>query len=331
MSVLVLAGIIYKFAFNDDKAEKFEGLDVFMAGTEISALYDDGEKLWVGTSEGIFFINRDNGDLIKKIDADIQMIYSAMIIKSSDGLIFAGHDKGISVFDQEGKLLYQFSSPDIPSGRANCLFQDADIIWAGCQNGAVSFVKKDGKWSVEKVLNKENGLSENNIQVINKIGDELWFGTYLGNDRGGISILKDRDWSYITVDDGLPHRYINAIEKIDDANVLIGTGHLSAGGLCLARHINGKWSIDESWDQDDGIPGMKIRTLFTDSSGKLWITTEADGLIILNSVNDLENRPLKGFILTQDNGLVDNEVKCICESDECYWLGGKYGLTRYAK
>ena len=52
---------------------------------------------------------------------------------------------------------------------------------------------------------------------------------------------------------------------------------------------------------------MKVRALFNDSDGRLWITTETDGLIILDSPEALANRPLEGTLIRKENGLSDDE------------------------
>ena len=103
------------------------------------------------------------------------------------------------------------------------------------------------------------------------------------------------------------------------------------GGLSIAEKTDDSWKITGNLDQEDGIPGMKVRDLFLDSSGRLFITTEAEGIIVLDSPEELDRTPLEGLVITQENGLADDEVKCIIECDRCYYLGCKYGLTRWDK
>ena len=329
--LLTASGIAYQFITRKPAAEKDEALSVLMAGTEISALYDDGEKVWAGTGEGVFIIDRDTGETMKKLEPDIHMIFSAMITKTEDGLVWVGHEDGLSAFDRGYNEVYRICSPEIPEGRVNTLLADDDGLWAGSQNGAAHLSSKDGAWVVDKIITKETGLSEDVVQVIRRVGDELWFGSYLARDKGGISILSDAGWSYLSVEDGIPHSYINAILPLSDTKVLIGSGQMIYGGLSIAEKTAGKWTITANRDQNDGIPGMKVRDLFMDSSGRLFITTEAEGIIILKSPDELDTTPLEGPILTQENGLSDNEVKCIIECDKCYFFGCKYGLTRWEK
>ena len=329
--LLTSAGIAYQIITRKSAAPRDEALTVLMPGIEISALYDDGEKVWAGTGEGLFILDRNTGETIEKLDPDIHMIFSAMITKTDDGLVWAGHEDGLSAFDKEYHEVYRMSFPEIPKGRVNALLADNGGLWAGTQNGAAHLSNRTGSWAVDEILTKESGLAEDVVQVITRVGEELWFGSYLARGKGGISILSDTGWTYLNVDDGLPHSYINAILPLSDKKVLIGSGQMIYGGLSIAEKTNGKWTITVNRDQNDGIPGMKVRDLCLDSSGKLFITTEAEGIIVLNVPDDLDKTPLEGSIMCQENGLADNEVKCIIECDKCYFFGCKYGLTRWDK
>ncbi|MBR4718767.1 MAG: hypothetical protein IKP31_00835 [Lachnospiraceae bacterium] len=330
-SLLTAAGITYQMITKEAVTPKDEALTVLLPGIEISALYDDGGRLWAGTGEGVFILDRDTGDTVKKLDPDIHMIFSAMITKTDDGLVWVGHEDGLSAFDDVFDEVYRITSPEIPKGRVNTLLADDGGLWVGTQNGAAHLSVKDGSWAVDEILTKESGLSEDVVQVIKRVGDELWFGSYLAGDKGGISIRSDEGFTYLNVDDGIPHSYINAILPLSDDKVLIGSGQMIYGGLSIAEKMDGKWKITINRDQNDGIPGMKVRDLFLDSSGRLFITTEAEGIIILDDPDGLNKTPLEGLVLSQENGLADNEVKCITECDKCYFLGCKYGLTRWEK
>lgn len=76
-----------------------------------------------------------------------------------------------------------------------------------------------------------------------------------------------------------------------------------------------------------GFREKKVRQLFLDEDGYLWITTEYDGVLILNYAEDGLQSELQGLYLKEENGLSDNEIKCLIKVKDSYWLGGKYGLT----
>ncbi|MCR5032706.1 MAG: hypothetical protein K6A92_07580 [Lachnospiraceae bacterium] len=331
---LILIGLLYRNSRKEPEAVVMENLQVFLPGQEISALMDDGEKLWVGTPDGIYLLDRDTGETMKQLDSDIEMIYAAAFARTPDGTVWAGHDQGLCAFDREGTEQFRLTAPLIPGGRVNALYVSKEGLWAGMQEGAVLLAQDGENWAVQETLTGNNGLCEDVVQVIEPVGEELWFGSYLAEGEGGISIRKKDGWSYLSTKDGIQHRYINAILPLSEEEVLIGSGHMVYGGLCLAGKQDDGWTITDTWDQENGIPGMKVRYLFLDRQKRLWITTESDGVMILDGMENLfsmENGQLQGTCIRQENGLADNEVKCMAETDSCIWLGGKYGLTRYGK
>ena len=160
-------------------------------------------------------------------------------------------------------------------------------------------------------------------------GDALWFGSYLANQPGGISILREengkKNWQYLTAEEGLAHPYINAILVLEE-KVLVASGQLTAGGLNVLREFPEGYAVEDTFGVEDGIPGEKVRWLYQDSEGHLWITTESDGLILCK--DDVLEHPLKGICLTWKEGLSDNEIKKIAESEQYFFLAGRYGLVQ---
>ncbi len=110
--------------------------------------------------------------------------------------------------------------------------------------------------------------------------------------------------------------------------MLAASGQLSAGGLCVLEQKEEMWIVSDLFSVEDGIPGEKVRWLFVDRDDHLWITTESNGLLLCPDTQAIASHPLNGIVLTEDNGLSDNEIKCIAETETVYWLGGRYGLTR---
>lgn len=254
------------------------------------------------------------------------------IRQTADGTIWAGHNNGLTAFSACGEKLCSFSEPDIPGGRINSLLPDGEGLWVGTQEGAAYLEPKENQWQATEVLNSSNGLASDWVNVFAKNKNELWFGSYLSNQKGGLSICSvEGNWQYLSVDEGLPHRYINAILMLSPKEVLVGVGHLDRGGLALLCKADNDWHITQTWSPTDGIPGYKVRWLFLDSVGRVWITTEEHGILLCPSVSALNESPIEGQIITKKHGLSDNEVKTIIETDSCFWLGGCYGLTRIEK
>ena len=309
------------------ESEPLEGFDVFCSGEEISALYPAEDGLWIGGRDGVKRLDFLTGEVLDYVAEDLQLIYAAEICKAADGSTWVGHNAGVTVFTADGSR-EDFSAPILAGGRVNSILCLDDQVWIGAMEGASLLELQDGTWTVTAKYTKENGLLADPVNVISSQEDQLWFGSYLDNRPGGISILTASGWQYLTVQDGLAHPYINAILPLED-KVLAACGQLTAGGLNQIEFGTDGVKVTDTFNTQDGIPGEKVRWLYLDDSGYLWITTESDGLLLTKGTE--LTHPINGMVLTWEQGLSDNEIKGIVETDDYYFLAGRYGLTRIEK
>lgn len=312
---------------------KLEGINVYLDDYEISALVVEGDIAYVGGKDGIFIINIESGEIIETLSRDLSLVYTASMIISSDNMLWVGHDSGLSVMSNETWIHYQ--TPDIPKGRCNKILEVNDTVYAGFQEGLVIFQRNSqGVYDIDQILTKEEGLAENNVNAIYMdFLKQLWLGSYLSNQVGGLSILNNNEFSYVSTDEGLTHKYvtdINGFEFEDELYTIVGCGHLTSGGLNLFKLEWQGNKLISTFDIDDGIPGEKVRSLYVSDMDDIWITTESDGLMI-TSKEALVNNQLEGIYLDKVSGLSDNEIKIVSENDSYYVLGGRFGITTIEK
>lgn len=307
-----------------DKAEPLSGFQVFCGGEEISALFWTGDCLWVGGRDGVKRLDIQTGEVLGYVAEDLELIYAAKIARASDGSIWVGHNGGVTVFPAGGGRK-DFGESDLAGGRVNTILCLEDQVWVGDMEGASLFELRDGTWRAVEKHTKENGLLAAPVNVIACQEGALWFGSYLDNRPGGISIFTASGWQYLTSEDGLAHPYINCLLPLED-QMLAACGHLTAGGLNQIEEGKDGFRVMDTFDMRDGIPGAKVRWLYLDSSGYLWITTESDGILLARGT-ELAH-PIEGVTLTWEQGLSDNEIKGIVEAGDYYFLAGRYGITR---
>ncbi len=326
LTAIIWIGSRWSAEEKDTVQERYEFL-ILEKDTEISALYTDGNWVYVGTDRGIHIYDARSKELMKTIE-NIRMIYTAGIIGDGAGGIWVGHEEGLLHLDaslgQES-----FAYPQIPKGRVNTVAEKDGCIYCGTYNGAAKLEKKAGKWEVTELFTQESGLLCDSVNVILPVKSGILFCSYL-DTNGGITFLEDSgEISCLNVDSGIVHPYITSAVEDVDGTVWVGSGYMRDGGLFYLTKTEAGYRVGDAFSSADGIPGEKVRYLFMDDN-TFWITTEYDGVMIRRKDEgekwtDWDASDV--FYLTQESGLSDNEIKCIVGTDDDYWLGGKYGLT----
>lgn len=329
MGGILVTGLVFRVRrqAQENEPEPLAGFEVFCEGEVISALFPAGDCLWVGGRDGVKKLDILTGEILGYMAEDLELVYAADIIQTSDGAVWVGHNSGVTMFAADGGRK-DFTAPVLTGGRVNALLCVDDQLWVGTMEGASLLETQDGIWKVTEKYTREDGLLSDSVNVLACRVGEIWYGSYLDNHPGGISIRTAFGWQYLTVGDGLAHPYINAILPVGD-EILVACGQLTAGGLNRIRQVDDGFQVTDTYGVADGIPGAKVRWLYPDSNGYLWITTENDGLI-LTRMTELSH-PVDGVVLTWEQGLSDNEIKSIVETDDYYFLAGRYGLTRIEK
>ena len=325
--ICALLAVNLKKEEGQQENQKLDGFDVFLEGEEISALYMAGDSLWVGGRDGVKRLDLSTGQILDYVAEDLQLIYAAEICRDGDGNVWIGHNTGVTVLGEAGERR-DFAEPELTGGRVNTILCLQDEVLVGTMEGANRFTEVDGAWKVTEKYTSDNGLLSNVVNVLAKDDDRLLIGSYLDNRPGGISILDEAGWKHLTIEQGLAHPYINAILPLEE-KVLVATGQLTAGGLNVLTRKADSYVVTDTYTVEDGIPGDKVRWLYLDSREHLWITTESNGLLVC--ADGELTHPIDGVLLTEEKGLSDNEIQKIVESEEYYWLAGRYGLTRIEK
>ena len=122
----------------DESVPWREDFTILKSGEEISALYYDGENVWVGCNDGVYVYNADTREEIKYYGG-LNLIYSAGITKSSDGTVWIGHEDGLTGLQENGDGdRLEFSYPDIPKGRVNTVEWEGKRLRVGTYHSAAS-------------------------------------------------------------------------------------------------------------------------------------------------------------------------------------------------
>ena len=115
---------------------------------------------------------------------------------------------------------------------------------------------------------------------------------------------------------GLAHPSVNAALRDRSGALWFGCGFGRAGGASIFR--DGAWT---ALTKADGLAGEKVRSLFEDSAGRIWLGSEYDGLAL--------RQDGRFRLFTPGQGLAGWEVKRVVEDPQgIYWLATETGITR---
>ncbi|AFA50021.1 ligand-binding sensor domain-containing protein [Acetobacterium woodii] len=305
--------------FKNAEAEKpKEGFHVLLPDQDICTMAYEGDTLWAGGATGIFKVNPKT--LETKEIGDYRYVRS--LATDNTGL-WAGTDNGLVHITKEKTLIYT-EAEGLPDNRILCVYPLEDgHFWLGTWGGAVEITVSeiDNGIVINTLYNSENGLLVDNVNVIHQDQrNGMWFGSYVA-PRGGISVLTDGIWQYFTTGDALLHANITTIINRQDKTVVVGGGLYKYGGATVFRCENDKWTPCSRLTKASGLAGEKVRFLYEDKQGRLWVGSEYDGLTLMDNETVIN--------LSDKTGLSQNEVKSITEDkDGNYWIGTLKGLTR---
>lgn len=286
---------------------------------EVSKIIIYKDYLYAGGQEGVYKIDLSTGSVIEKLSPSEKMEYVRSMAIDSKGILWIGHDNGVTLYNGESYKTLK-KGDGLPDNRVNALLKDSkDRMWVGTWGGVAIFDNE--KCSI---ITEKDGLINNMVNVILEDKDHgIWFGSYVA-PKGGISYYKDDKWQYFNVDNGLLHNNVTSILQYSDGNVWVGTGLYEEGGASEFIFKDGSYCVKQMYSKKDNLAGEKVRSLYEDSEGSLWIGSEYDGVAIWNKENKR--------IITTEDGLCHQEVKSVLQDENgVIWIGTRDGITRIKK
>lgn len=298
---------------------------------------DSRGRFWVGTDSGLFRLENDH---LLRVDNNprIPAIAVHAMIEESAGPIWVGGSRLLRISDDavtEFKLVGEASR-----NRVKSIVQTADgTIWVGTVSGLLRMGPTDYSF---KTVPEVHGT----VRVLRETSDgTLWIGT-IGR---GLLTFRAGSFSKIAVPDPLPsNTLLNLYEDIEK-NIWIGTqggmvrlirtpvrtvplpdssdsdaetiyqdtnGDLWVAAVNLFRVHNGKAAAYAF----PGISGVRVRNVFRDRDGALWIGTEGKGAFRLNGGH-------LAHYSTQE-GLVNNFVRAFLQGrDGSVWIATDEGVS----
>lgn len=326
---------IYKIRLTDsdsriDRVEKIIDSD---HSETYTILLDKQNRLWAGTSNGLLYRNMSTG--VSKTfhytpnsnsflpDKEILSLF----VDDNNFLWIGSRENGLSIVSiaeietqgDEAKCI-KYSTNLLEGSLANrcinTIFKDKDgKIWLGTYSGGIHFTNEHRNkiHSLKFVPGHPQSTTHPKVWGITQAKDgNIWIGT----DGGGIDVWSPVNGIVKRIKNdktgrGLSDNAILCAITDKKGDLWFGTYR---GGLNRINAVNGSIKIYEK--VPSSIPGRycsDIRCIFQDSSGKIWIGTNWNGVCYYDESTD-------SFINIPELGIID--VRAIIESKNGgFWIG----------
>ena len=297
---------------------------------------DDHGYIWVGFYGGL---NRYNPKT-KRFDAlqknpfdksgwDNQIVWD--IIEDDSGILWLGTNNGIVKISRT-KFIHLKNDPDNPRSLSNdfiwAIYEDSDgAIWIGTHGGGLNkFNRTSGLF--HQYLPEENKNSIAGKRVLSIVEDHrgyLWLGL-MGKGLSRFNRKKQIFKNYIFdwQENGTPG--INNIwSLLEDKHKRLWVG--TDAGLYLFDEKNKQLQPFSDGDVN-GLNNVRIRSLFMDRSGNIWVGTYGNGLNLI----DHQTMAITNFSYDKHDSLSlsNNYVRTIWEDKSgTIWVGTSGGLNKF--
>ncbi|PRY53599.1 two component regulator with propeller domain [Arcticibacter pallidicorallinus] len=191
----------------------------------IKCIYSEKGNLWLGTVNGLYFMDTSTGNL-RKVELPVRNREIVSIVRIKDELWLATNGSGLVSLSDGGKTrTFTINAGDENSLTRNNVFKllkdDADNLWVATNKGLNYF---DGKKFIQYHVQENNPYSLTNSAISTVFIDSrkrVWIGT-----RGGGLNLFDKSKNRFYVVDhryGLANDAIQSIEEDKRGNLWVST------------------------------------------------------------------------------------------------------------
>lgn len=291
--------------------------------SEVYRIYDDGnDSVWVSTlGNGLFRINQSNDKIVNyTIDSNLPSNTIRDTLKDKKGYLWICTDSGISAFNYKDESFTNYKNQPynencLSDNETYCLLEDdGGLVWVGTYDKISRFNPNSNFSYYASDTVNDYSISNKMVNGIYATENTLWVGTH----GGGVNIIdnKTKKMHLLTIDNS--NLVDNTISDITGAGskVYVGTN----GGLNVfdINSIVYYSPLTELYTVEDGLPSNKIRSLFIDNKGLVWIGT-SKGLAVLNpetkKITNLNN-------ILEKAGVPEAFVRVIYQdSDGDYYIG----------
>lgn len=295
---------------------------------DILCIYEDYTgTLWFGTDgAGVSFYDEylekfnviNNNQIPEEVNIDL---VRAIHVDKNDDVWIGTSGKGLSKYSPKTNVWKTYTEREgsLSSDRVVSLFIDEeDDLWIGTQGDGLNIMQPNEE---VKQYNKNTSMalpSETIWDIFEDTSNTIWLAT---RDQGIIQFDKRKGvLKTFNKSNGLPSNNIRVIIQAQDHKLWIGTEE--NGVLLLDPKTGTLIDFQKDFSLEDENYVKKIKSLYYDKAGLLWVGTNGYGLSLFNFKNKTFHK------YTIDDGLPNNVIYAILpDANNNLWLSSNRGIT----
>lgn len=345
---------------SDDGLNRYDGINIKVYKSNpqgqneyISALYDTGDRIWVGTDKGVLIYDYETESLrafnVTTLRGISLKTTVSCIAEDKDGnLWFSTVGQGVFKYNANKCYLEQYEFRDADNLVAAVMVDADNQIWTVTNWGRAGLAKlnkAENKFEPFQLVYETDGQSSNSLALMEDMERVLWLGTWeCGLQKVDRYTRKVTTFLHPSTGQGVSH--IHSLMEYAPHQLLIG----SDDGLLLFNTLTGEHHLfAEDETEPHSISNRFVYPIVKDREGGVWIGTYYGGVNYIspntgqfesfahsrfsNSVNGTiigrfcEDKNGRIWIASDDGGLncyVPEERRFIC-----YRASGKENSLSY--
>jgi ligand-binding sensor domain-containing protein/signal transduction histidine kinase len=245
------------------------------------------------------------------------------VLEDEEGLVWIGTENGLNSYDGYDLRVFKVDDEDphsLSDNSVRSIFQDSKgRIWIGTFNGLNLVDKKRGSFQCF-IHDPENDstISQNSALAIDEDAEgNIWVATYHGLSCYHPEENRFSRYYYSPDGYGIASDRVYTVFVDRDNRVWAGTEN---GLSVLSADRQSIRNIPFDNKKPGSLRNYRLRSIFQDSTGKLWFATEGDGVAWLDKATGVFHhfRHVEG----SKEGLSSNLVTCITQhKNGKVWFG----------
>lgn len=256
-------------------------------------------QLWLAGTQGLYLFDKRTY-LISHISESTKNGFITSLHLEPDSTLWCASRNGLFVYQHNKmKKVYPLkNSTDEAFNICRTIFVEKDTIWAGfASKGLVKIIRRKGEYQC--FPNEYEGIKEKDISFVRKDSHgNLLVGTW----GGGVNILHNGHWEYLTEENGLADNIVFSIYEDSKNYLWISTYN----GL---SHFNTATRFMTKYEMYDGLPSNEfaVGAHYLFNQDELFLGT-VNGIISFFP-SELENFAPEANIILTDMYLFDKKVE----------------------